>query len=72
MIINVKVKPESPKEIVKMDGDRLLVQIKEKAVNNKANISLIKLLAKHYQVEQSQIRIKNGFSSTKKMVEVVV
>jgi hypothetical protein len=72
MIINVKVKPGSPKELVKMNGDHLLVQVKEKAENNKANIALIKLLAKHYQVEQSQVIIKTGTSSPKKMVEIVI
>lgn len=65
MRINIKVTPNSKtNEIV--EGNPLIVKVKEKAENNKANIAVIKLLSKHFN---SRVRILRGLTSRKKVVE---
>ncbi len=70
MIIQIKVKPNSPKEEVVNEGERFTIFVKEKAENNKANIAVIKLLSKYFGVPSSQIDIKTGKKSRKKIIEI--
>jgi len=72
MIIKIKVKPNSSENLIIKTNEGLIVKVKEKPENNKANIGIIKLLGKHYKVPASNIKIKSGMSSTKKTVEVKV
>jgi uncharacterized protein len=68
MKIKVKVKPNSSKEEVKkVDEESYVVSVKKPAVNNKANIALVKLLKKHFN---SGVEIKSGFTGRNKIVEV--
>ena len=67
MKIKVKVKPNSGKqEIIKKDNF-YLVYLQSSPENNKANIELLKLLKKHFKKE---VRIKSGFTSRNKFVEI--
>jgi len=68
MKINVKLHPNSSKlEIKKIQKDNYEVWIKEKPQDNKANFELIKMLKKHFK---KPVKIKSGFTSRKKIVEV--
>jgi len=67
MIIKVKVKTHSGKQEVVKEDDFYVVYLKSIAENNKANIELVKLLKKHFKKE---VKIKNGFTSRIKSVEV--
>ena len=68
MIIHIKVKSSSGKqEVIEKDGN-YLVNLKSPPENNRANIELIKLLKKYFNVEE--IKIKSGFSSRNKIVEI--
>jgi len=70
MIVNVKVKPNSKEErIVKIADGSYEVDLTEKAEDNKANIELINLLAREFNVDFRKIRIKNP-RSRKKIVEI--
>jgi len=71
MKIQVKVKPNSRTEKVSQEGNSLIVKVKEPPKEGKANQAVIKLLAEHFSVSQSQIRILSGFRSRNKIVEVV-
>ena len=72
MKIKLSVKPNSKKsEIINVDGV-ITAYLKSAAINNKANIELIKLLAKHYKVTQSSIIIKHGSTSHQKLIEINV
>jgi len=42
-----------------------------KPEKGKANLELVKKLAKHFNVHSSQVRILSGFTSRKKIIEVV-
>jgi uncharacterized protein (TIGR00251 family) len=66
--INVKVHPNSSQEKIVEDKGEFGVWMKQKAVNGKANESLLKILKKHFK---ENIKIISGFTSRKKVVEVL-
>ena len=70
MKIQVKVKPNSKTEELSQEGDIFIVKVREPPKEGKANQAVIKLLAKHFGVPQSQVRILSGFRSKDKLVEV--
>jgi len=67
MILNIKVYPNSKKqEIVKIEGNRYKVYLKNKAEDNKANIELLKLLRKEFNKE---FKIIKGITSKEKICQ---
>jgi uncharacterized protein (TIGR00251 family) len=70
MKIRVKVKPNSRTEEVSQESDSFMVKVKEPPKEGKANEAVIRLLAEHFGVPQSQVRILSGFKSKNKVVEV--
>jgi uncharacterized protein (TIGR00251 family) len=68
--IQVKVRPGSKTEEVGQDGDSLVVKVKEPPREGRANQAVIKLLAAHFGVPQSQVKIISGFKSRSKVIEV--
>ncbi len=71
MIIQVKVKPNSRTEEVSQESDSFIVKVKEPPREGKANQAVVRLLAEHFGVPKSQVRILSGFRSKNKVVEVV-
>ena len=71
MKIQVKVKPNSKTEEVSREGDDFVVKVREPPREGKANQAVITLLAEHFGVSRSQVRILSGFRSRNKVVEVV-
>lgn len=71
MKIQVKVKPSSRTEEVSQEGESFIVKVKEPPREGKANQAVIKLLAEHFGVPQSQVRILSGFRSKNKVIEIV-
>ena len=68
MILKIKLHPNSSQEkIKKIDEENYEVWLKEKPAEGKANLELIKLLKKEFKGE---IKIKSGFTSRKKSVEI--
>ncbi len=73
MIISIKVHPNSQKQdVVKINDNEYKVELKEKAKNNKANIELITLIARYFKTDFSNVKIKSGLTSRKKLVEVKI
>lgn len=73
MIYQLLVKPNSKKgPLVIQDDQHLTVYLREKPIDGKANQALLKILAKHFQVTQSQIKIKTGQRSKHKIVEIIL
>jgi hypothetical protein len=70
MKIQVKVKPNSKTEELGRAGDSFILKVKEPAREGKANQAVIKLLAEHFSVPKSQVRILSGFKSRTKVIEV--
>ena len=73
MKIQVKVKPRSKTQDVtkEMDGNVYVVRVKEPPVEGKANRAVLKLLAKHFGVPESRLRIVTGLTSRNKVIEVM-
>jgi len=71
MKIQVKVKPNSKTAEVSQEGDSFIVKVKEPPKEGKANQAVIRLLAEHFGVPQSQVRILSGFKSRNKVIEIM-
>jgi len=70
MIIKIKVKPNSREnKLEKINDNEYHADITEKAEDNKANIELIKLLSKYFNISHKNIKIKNP-SSRNKIIEI--
>ncbi|MEM4230405.1 MAG: DUF167 domain-containing protein [Candidatus Pacearchaeota archaeon] len=70
MILKLKVIPcSSNKEIINKENT-LYIKLKESPENNKANIELINLLAKHFNKSVNHIKILRGKTSRNKIVEI--
>jgi uncharacterized protein (TIGR00251 family) len=70
MKIQVKVKPNSRTEELSQEGARFIIRVKEPPKEGRANQAVIKLLAEHFGVPQSQVRIVSGFRTKNKVVQV--
>ncbi len=72
MRITVKAKPGSKRGNLVMEGaDGLYeVHLKERPIDGKANLALVKVLAEHFGVTQRDIKIVSGASSRQKIVEI--
>lgn len=71
MRIQVKVKPNSKTEEVSQEGHGFIVKVKEPPREGKANQAVLKLLAEHFGVPQSQVRILSGPRSKNKIIDVL-
>ena len=68
MKIKIKLHPNSSQEKIKMlKNNEYEVWIKEKPLDNKANLELVKILKKHFKKD---VKIKSGFTSRNKIVEM--
>jgi uncharacterized protein (TIGR00251 family) len=70
MKIQVRVKPNSKTQEVSQEGNSFAVKVKEPAREGRANQAVIKLLAEHFGVPKSQVRILSGLTSKNKVIEV--
>ena len=68
MRLKIRVHPNSSQEkIEKREDCSLEVWMKEKAIDNKANLQLIKILKKRFN---NPVEIRNGFTSRNKIIEI--
>lgn len=72
MKISIHIKPNSRhrEEVVKNDDDTLTVYIKAPAIEGRANTAAIKLLAKHFKVTSSKVKLVRGVTSKYKIFEI--
>lgn len=70
MRIQIRVKPNSTNDEVIQEGDSFIVKVKESPREGRANQAVIKLLAKHFGVSQSQVSILSGFKSKNKVIGI--
>lgn len=69
MIVEARVHPGARESRVVHDGV-LEVWIKERAERGNANRALVQLVAKHFSVPASHVRLLRGHSARKKLLEV--
>ncbi len=72
MKISVKIKPNSRyrEEVVANDDGSLTIYTKAPAIEGRANLAAIKLLAKHYGVAPSRVKLVRGATSSNKVFEI--
>jgi len=68
--IGVKVIPRSHREEIVKTDEGYLVRVKMQPKEGKANEAVIKLVAEHFGVTRSQVRITSGLSGRNKIVEI--
>ncbi|MCE9597199.1 MAG: DUF167 domain-containing protein [Spirochaetia bacterium] len=70
--LNVVVKPGSKKPGIEKDGDMWIVRVRERPVDNQANVAVIEAIAKEFGVPKSRVSIVRGESSRIKTVLIQV
>ncbi len=70
MIINVRVIPRARVQKIVVDGDTLRVYTNAAPTDGAANVAVIKMLSKHYDVPKSRISIIRGETSHDKVIEI--
>lgn len=70
MILNVRVTPRARVQKIVADGDNLRVYTNAAPTDGAANAAVIKMLAKHYGVPKSSIRIVRGETLHDKVIEI--
>jgi hypothetical protein len=68
--VRIKVKPNSSTAEVIHEGDSFMVKVREPPREGRANNAVVKLLAEHFAVPRSCVRIISGFSGREKIVEI--
>lgn len=72
MKLTIYLHPGSSKnEIEKLSEDSYRVRVMANAVDNEANEALIELLAEHFDVAKTNLKIIRGLKSKTKVVELV-
>lgn len=72
MYLKVVVTPGARKEVVEEKGDTLVIQVREKAEGNRANIRVRELVALRMGVPIGKVRILTGHHSRVKMISVTL
>ncbi|MDQ7082612.1 MAG: DUF167 domain-containing protein [Aquificota bacterium] len=71
MLLRVRVSPLSKEESVKEVGDgELFVRVSSPPLQGRANRRVVELIAKHFGVPPSRVRIVKGYRSRNKILEV--
>lgn len=72
MKISVHLKPNSRhrEEVVTSDDGSLMVYTKAPAIEGRANVAAAKLLAKHFGVAPSKVKLVRGAASKYKVFEI--
>ena len=69
--ISIKVKAGSREEKVLPSPKGWVISVKSPAKEGKANEAIINVIAKHFSVSKSRVRIKSGLRSKNKIVEII-
>ena len=72
MKVFVFLKPNSRyrEEVVAGDDGSLTIYTKAPAIEGRANLAAVKLLAKHYGVAPSRVKLVRGATSSNKVFEI--
>ena len=69
MKLNIRVHPNSKRNLIQENDDGSLKgYLTASPVDNKANIALIKVVSKHFNIKKSQIEIIKGLKSRNKTI----
>ena len=69
-LTKIKVIPKAKRNAVQEEEGRLRVRVTAPAVGGKANNAVIALLAEHFGVKKSKVKIVRGEKSREKLVRI--
>jgi len=69
-LLYVNIKPNSKKQEIILDEEQIIIRIRSKAFQNKANKELLGLLKKKVGVSSDHLRIISGLKSSKKIIQI--
>jgi uncharacterized protein len=72
MLVKVRVSAGAKKESFDKSGDRYVISVREKALENRANLRVIELLSIHLKVPIKSIRIIRGHHMPSKILSVAI
>lgn len=73
MTFKVKVNTKSKKtEVIKLDKNEFIVKFNAPREKGKANEKLIEILSEYFGISKSQVKIVSGFTSSIKLVDVLL
>ncbi len=70
MKINIKIIPNAKKNKIMQEADAMKVYVTAPAVDGKANKALIELMADHFDIAKSSVKIIKGEKSRNKVLEI--
>ena len=70
MKIAVRVKPGARREEVIQKEEELVVAVRARAADGKANDAVVKAVARHFGVAASRVRILRGLTGREKLIEI--
>ncbi|MDI9644070.1 MAG: DUF167 domain-containing protein [Candidatus Verstraetearchaeota archaeon] len=68
LLVDLLVKPGSRRDLLSFEGELLVVETKERAERNKANLSVVRILSKSLGVPTTSILILKGRASKNKSI----
>ena len=68
--IHLKLNSRHREEVVSNDDGSLIVYTKAPAIEGRANLATVKLLAKHFGVAPSKVKLVRGAASKYKVFEI--
>ncbi|MEM2902812.1 MAG: DUF167 domain-containing protein [Candidatus Bathyarchaeia archaeon] len=69
--LRYEVEVKFHEDFVKAEGNKIIVGLTSKPEEGKANLELIKKLAKHFNVPSTHVKIVAGLKSRRKVVEIL-
>jgi hypothetical protein len=70
-LIDVKVTPNARRTVLEPAGDGTWVaHLQAPPVDGKANEALVRLVAEHFGVRRSQVRLRSGATARRKRLEI--
>jgi len=70
IVVKVKTKAKE-KKVVKMGDNNYEVHVKEVPEQGKANMAVLKALAKYLKIPQNNLKILTGKTNSRKIVEII-
>lgn len=71
MFIKLSVKANSPDpKLEKLSDNEFIIHVSASAENNMANREIISVLSKYFNTSWKNVKIKSGFTSKNKLVEI--
>jgi uncharacterized protein (TIGR00251 family) len=70
MQLNVRVQPKAKRNVIEMDGDRVVVRVTAAPEGGKANYAVVTLLAKKLGIAKGRITVVRGHKARDKRLEI--